>query len=111
MENRGFGIFLLPPDGTVRLSSPSKLVYSVDTADFSVRLFAFVRFAIQLKKNTQSHTPKKKPRLIPFLYQEKTEAGEEDDFQVVEVAEGRIRTKQLNQREKLKDAKDVDEFG
>jgi len=33
-----------------------------------------------------------------------------DAFQVVDVSEGKIRTTQMNQRSKLKDAKNVDEF-
>ena len=34
-----------------------------------------------------------------------------DAFQVVDVSDGKIRTTQMNQRSKLKDAKNVDEFG
>ena len=40
-----------------------------------------------------------------------SDVSQADDFQVVDVAEGKIRTKQMNQRQKLKEAKNVDEFG
>ena len=42
---------------------------------------------------------------------DKEEPRQGDEFQVVDVADGKIKTKQLNQTHKLKDAKNVDEFG
>jgi len=47
---------------------------------------------------------------VSRIIQDKGISSEEEDFQVVSVADGKIRTKQLNQRARLKDAKNVDEF-
>ena len=45
------------------------------------------------------------------VFTDRAEENGEDAFQVVDVSDGKIRTKQMNQRQKLKEAKNVDEFG
>jgi len=80
--------------------------------------------ALPREKSKERNVPKgRRPRSSKDGFEEEEEGfepriikdnggvvSEEEDFQVVSVADGKIKTRQLNQRERLKDAKNVDEF-
>ena len=50
-------------------------------------------------------------RSLDLSYTDKPNTAREDEFQIVDVADGKVTTKQMNTRGRLKNAKNVDEFG